>query len=252
MGRREFVAAVGGGVALPPSGRAVAIGGLVVVAAIAALTFRDYGLGWDDYTHSQYGDLLVSFYGSGFADSRALSFVNLYMYGGGFDLNRQRWLPGSCRSIYLRSRRFVGAAIGVIGLFATWRLGRHLGGPLAGLIALLLLATCPLYYGHMFMNAKDAPFAVAMAIGLFGIVRALQEYPRASLATVTICSVGVGLAIGSRVLGGFILFDALLPLLFIVAVEARDIGRKAALRRMRRIPRAFHSGRYSRLFRHGL
>ena len=130
----------------------------------------------------------------------------------------------------MKSRRFVGAAIGVIGLFATWRLGRHLGGPLAGLIALLLLATCPLYYGHMFMNAKDAPFAVAMAIGLFGIVRALQEYPRASLATVTICSVGVGLAIGSRVFGGFILFDALLPLLFIVAVEARDIGRKAALR----------------------
>ena len=22
-------------------------------------TFRDYGLGWDDYTHSEYGDLLV-------------------------------------------------------------------------------------------------------------------------------------------------------------------------------------------------
>jgi hypothetical protein len=31
-------------------------------------------------------------------------------------------------------------------LFVTWRLGRRLGGRLAGLIALLLLATCPLYY----------------------------------------------------------------------------------------------------------
>ena len=65
---------------------ALAIGTLVVVAAIAGITFRDYGLGWDDYTHSQYGDLLVSLYGSGFADKRALSFVNLYMYGGGYDL----------------------------------------------------------------------------------------------------------------------------------------------------------------------
>ena len=60
---------------------------LVAVAVIAAATFRDYGLGWDDYTHSEYGDLLLAFYGSGFSDQRALSFVNLYKYGGGFDMH---------------------------------------------------------------------------------------------------------------------------------------------------------------------
>src|SRR5665811_473377 len=59
---------------------------LAAVAVIAGITFRDYGLGWDDYTHSQYGDLLLKLYGSGFADTRALSFVNLYKYGGGFDM----------------------------------------------------------------------------------------------------------------------------------------------------------------------
>ena len=60
---------------------------LAVVAVIAGLTFRDYGLGWDDYTHSQYGDLLLSFYGSGLLPTRrALTFVNLYEYGGGFDM----------------------------------------------------------------------------------------------------------------------------------------------------------------------
>src|SRR5262245_27400552 len=60
---------------------------LLAVATIVALeTFRDYGLGWDDYTHSEYGVLLLSLYASGFADRRALSFVNLYEYGGGFDL----------------------------------------------------------------------------------------------------------------------------------------------------------------------
>src|ERR1700724_1242832 len=59
---------------------------LLVLAVIAIATFRDYGLGWDDYTHSQYGELLLSLYSSGFTDRRALSFVNLYMYGGGFDM----------------------------------------------------------------------------------------------------------------------------------------------------------------------
>src|SRR5215467_15704673 len=56
------------------------------VAIIAALTFRDYGLGWDDYVHAEYGGLLLNLYSSGFTDQRALSFVNLYAYGGGFDL----------------------------------------------------------------------------------------------------------------------------------------------------------------------
>jgi hypothetical protein len=38
---------------------------LCAVAIIALLTFRDYGLRWEDYTHSEYGDLLLKFYASG-------------------------------------------------------------------------------------------------------------------------------------------------------------------------------------------
>src|SRR3712207_8678244 len=61
---------------------------------------------------------------------------------------------------------------------------RRLGGPFAGALALALLATCPLFYGHMFMNAKDAPFAVAMTLLLLGLVRALQEFPKPSWTTI--------------------------------------------------------------------
>jgi len=206
---------------------AFAICTLVIVAAIAAFTFRDYGLGWDDYTHSQYGDLLVSLYASGFTDKRAFTFVNLFMYGSGYDL-----IATLCAKILpfglFETRRLVGAAIGLIGLLVTWRLGRRLGGPLAGLIALVLLATCPLYYGHMFMNAKDAPFAVAMVIALLGIVRAFEEYPRATPATVALCGIGVGLAVGSRVMGGFAVINALLPLLFILMLRSRANGLRPA------------------------
>jgi hypothetical protein len=207
---------------------ALALAVLAVTAAVALATFRDYGLGWDDYTHSQYGDLLVSLYSSGFADRRALSFVNLYMYGGGFDLIAAlaaKILPFDV----FETRRLVGGAVGIVGLFVTWRLGRRLGGPLAGLIALVLLATSPLYYGHMFINAKDAPFAVTSAIALLGIVRAFQEYPRPTPATLALCGVGVGLAVGSRVLGGFTVLDAALPLLLILAVRARAVAFGPAL-----------------------
>src|ERR1700683_559251 len=110
---------------------ALAILILVILGAIAAATFRDYGLGWDDYTHSQYGDLLVALYSSGFTDQRALSFVNLYMYGGGFDLLSAlaaKVLPFGL----FPTRRLVGAAIGIFGLFITWRLGRRVGRPPRG------------------------------------------------------------------------------------------------------------------------
>ncbi|MGH9695471.1 MAG: hypothetical protein ACRD5Z_15075, partial [Bryobacteraceae bacterium] len=39
---------------------------LVAVGLVASLTFRDYGLGWDDYTQAEYADLLLRMYGSGF------------------------------------------------------------------------------------------------------------------------------------------------------------------------------------------
>ena len=101
---------------------------LAAVAVIAGITFHDYGLGWDDYTHSQYGDLLLKLYDSGFADTRALSFVNLYKYGGGFDMAAAlaaKVLPFDL----FETRRLVGAAIGIVGLFVTWRIGRRIGGP---------------------------------------------------------------------------------------------------------------------------
>jgi len=207
----------------------LAIAVLAITAVVAALTFRDFGLGWDDYTHAQYGDLLLSLYSSGFTDKRALSFVNLYMYGGGYDLLAAltaKILPFAL----FETRRLVGAAVGIIGLFVTWRLGRRLGGPFAGLISVALLATCPLYYGHMFMNAKDGPFAVTMATALLGLVRAFEEYPRATPATIALYGIGMGLAIGSRVMGGFAVINTVLPLLLILVVRTRLKGLMPALR----------------------
>jgi len=207
----------------------LAIAVLAITAVVAVLTFRDFGLGWDDYTHAQYGDLLLSLYSSGFTDKRALSFVNLYMYGGGYDLLAAltaKILPFAL----FETRRLVGAVAGIIGLFVTWRLGRRLGGPFAGLISVALLATCPLYYGHMFMNAKDGPFAVTMATALLGLVRAFEEYPRATPATIALYGIGMGLAIGSRVMGGFAVINTVLPLLLILVVRTRLNGLMPALR----------------------
>jgi len=203
---------------------------LAMVAIIAGLTFRDYGLGWDDYTHAEYADLLLRMYGSGFKDTGALSFANLYMYGGGFDM-AAALLHKVIPLELFETRRLLGAIVGVIGLAVTWRLGRRVGGPVAGLAALLLLALCPTFYGHMFMNPKDAPFAVAMVILMLGFVRLAEEYPNPSPRTILIVGLGAGLSIGSRILGGLALVYALVGFvpLFVEEIRtnrAREAGRR--------------------------
>jgi 4-amino-4-deoxy-L-arabinose transferase-like glycosyltransferase len=210
-------------------GLAVAV--LAVVGVVALLTFRDYGLSWDDYAHSEYGDLLHELYASGFSDRRALSFVNLYYYGGGFDLVAAlaaKMLPFTL----FETRRLAGALVGLLGLFVTWRIGRRVGGPRAGLVALILLAACPLYYGHMFMNPKDSPFATAMAIFLLGLVRLLEAYPRVSLSTGALVGIGFGLSFGSRIMGAFGLITAVAALALIVLAETREVGIRPAGRRL--------------------
>src|SRR5580698_3789285 len=203
---------------------------LVAVGLVASVTFRDYGLGWDDYTHAEYADLLLRMYGSGFKDTAALSFANLYMYGGGFDM-AAALLHKIIPLELFETRRLVGAVVGIIGLAVTWRLARRVGGPLAGLAALLLLALCPTFYGHMFMNPKDAPFAVAMMVLMLGLVRLAEEYPAPSPRTILIVGLGAGLSIGSRILGGLALLYALAGFVPMLVEEVHTHGAREACRR---------------------
>ena len=203
---------------------------LGVVAIVAGLTFRDYGLGWDDYTHAEYADLLLRMYESGFKDTGALSFANLYMYGGGFDM-AAALLHKVIPLELFETRRMLGAIVGVIGLAITWLVARLIGGTLAGLAALLLLALCPTFYGHMFMNPKDAPFAVAMMVLIMGLVRLIEEYPAPSPRTILLVGFGAGLSLGCRVLGGLALIYAVIGFIPLWIEEFRKQGAREAIHR---------------------
>lgn len=214
---------------------------LAVVALVAAATFRSYGLGWDDYTHTEYAELLIRLYASGFKDQAALSFANLYMYGGGFDVVAEL-MHRALHSDLFETRRLVGAIVGIAGLTVTWRVARRVGGPVAGLAALVILALTPNYYGHMFMNPKDAPFAVAMMVAMLGSIRLVEDYPKPSPTTVLLLGTGLGLAIGSRVLGGFAVVYLAAGLLPLIVADARASGLTEAARRFARMTYALIPG----------
>ncbi len=201
---------------------------LTVLAVVAGLTFRDYGLGWDDYAHSHYGELLYAYYASGLTDTRAFSFSNLFYYGGGFDIAASV-LDRLAPTDLFESRRLMGAIVGMLGLIVTWRLARRIGGPVAGAAALVLLAITPIYYGHMFINAKDIPFAVAMIFLLYTFVRAFEEYPRPTPMTIVLFGLALGLLIGTRVIGGIAILFAGTGLLVYMLAEVRTLGWRTAL-----------------------
>jgi hypothetical protein len=152
------------------------------------------------------------------------------MYGGGFDMIAALLHKVIPLELF-ETRRLVGAIVGVVGLAVTWRLGRRLGGPVAGLAALLLLALCPIFYGHMFMNPKDAPFAVAMVILMMGLVRLADEYPQPAPRTILIVGIGAGLSIGSRILGGLALVYAIAGFMPLFVDEFNTQGPSEAIRR---------------------
>jgi hypothetical protein len=207
-----------------------ALATLVALSIVAVFTFRDYGLGWDDYAHSHYGELLYAYYASGFTDTRAFSFSNLFYYGGGFDLAASI-LDRFTTTDLFESRRLMGAIVGILGLVVVWRLARRVGGPVAGAAAVVFLAITPVYYGHMFINAKDIPFAVAMIFLLYTFVRAFDEYPRPKPMTIVLFGVALGLLIGTRVIGGIAILFAGTGLLVYLIAEARTLGIRASVSR---------------------
>lgn len=200
---------------------------LAAVMVLILATFRDYGITWDEELQSQYGLAVVDYYASLFRDHRYAEIFNLYLYGGMFDGLASVFDRLTPFSLY-ETRHLINALIGLLGLWGTWRLGRLLGGSAAGLMALVMLALTPMYYGHMFNNPKDIPFAVGVVWSLYFIGRCFAAGPDVPWRLIVKLGIVLGLTLGVRV-GGVML------LAFWGAVLGMDVVR-SFFARSRRMP----------------
>lgn len=171
-----------------------------VMLMLIALTFQDYGITWDETWHLSYGRHIIHWFASGFVDDSALYYRADYLYGGAFDglgyLARQISPLGTYETIHL-----FGALVGCVGLLGAWKLGRLLGGPAAGFLTLVLLILTPVWYGHMFNNPKDLPFAVGYIWALYYLVRILIVFPSVPTREWLKTSVALGIAMSVRIGG---------------------------------------------------
>ncbi|MBP2300106.1 ArnT family glycosyltransferase [Azospirillum picis] len=183
--------------------RALVLGLLI----LAALTFLSYGISTDEEVQHIYGKKLLSYYTSGFQDRSAFHFKDLAYYGGLFDLITAVIVPFSPFEEY-ETRHLLCALVGVLGIAGTWRYTRLLAGPRAGFIATALLALSGVYYGAMFNNTKDVPFAAGMVWTLYFATRILLQLPRPSRSAVLKFGLVLGMTLAIRVgavLAGFYL-----------------------------------------------
>jgi hypothetical protein len=187
-------------------------------------TYEDYGIGWDEGIHVRYGDHILDWYTSGFEDDSALHFRRDYLYGGAFDalgaVTRELATIDSYDALHL-----FGGLIGFLGFIGVWRLGRFLGGPWGGLWSLLFVVLTPVYWGHMFFNPKDAPFAVGYVWGLYYVIRVAQELPAVSKGLWIKLGLGLAAALCVRIAGLLVVCYLLLTVATYAAFRLYLTGR---------------------------
>jgi Dolichyl-phosphate-mannose-protein mannosyltransferase len=189
---------------------ALALGLFLVALLLVLLTFKDYGVTWDEDVHRWYGSFVLDYYLSGFTDLRSLHWLDLFNYGAAFDATAAALNKISPFGVY-ETRHLFNAIIGIVGIVGTWKLGRSLAGPRAGFIAALFLLLTPNYYGQMFNNPKDMPFAAGAIWTIYYIIRLLPALPRPRFSLSVRLGIACGLTLGVRV--GGLLFLAYLGMM---------------------------------------
>ena len=127
---------------------------LIVLLALAFATYDSYAISNDEEVQQHYGELIVSYYASGFTNQALFHYDNLYLYGGLFDILAvlfERLLPFfDPYSV----RHVLCALTGIAGIGAAGATARLVAGPRAGAIAAFALAVCGPWYGSMLTTPR--------------------------------------------------------------------------------------------------
>lgn len=175
----------------------------ILIASLIGLTFRDYGVTWDEPIHVRYGERVYNYFASGFSDHESSRFGDLRYYGGAFDLLCAIGRRLSPLGLY-ETRHLINALVGLLGMLGCWKLAHTLGGARTAFLAVLLLALTPRWWGHSFNNPKDIPFAGFHVWSIYYLARIQPTLPHVPLGLALRLAVFIGLTLAIRI-GGLML-----------------------------------------------
>ncbi len=165
------------------------------------------GVNEDDSYQNEYSTRLVSYYLTGGADTAALHVPkgNLHYYGGFFELvtgltnHALGHTPSDAR--HHDVRHVFNAILGVVAMVFAALFAGEIGGRRAAMLTLVFLVLSPGFLGHSLMNPKDIPFAAGYVVSLYCMLQFITEMPRPRLRTSVGLALGIGMALGTRVIG---------------------------------------------------
>lgn len=153
---------------------------------VALLTFRQYGITFDESVQALCGELTLRY----FTGHGAYTFGDLRFYGPLFEtIAASAYAPFPALKFDIR--HLLIAMTAVVTIVATGRLAKR--ADVDPLIAQLALVMLPQFYGHSFNNSKDIPFACACVVVVLCFVRMADGGWR--MAVVAGVALGAALAI---------------------------------------------------------
>ena len=159
---------------------------------------RDFGVTWDEKTHQLYGERVFRFLAEGLDDDWFHpGDIFIYLHGGFFDtvcVAVEKLFKGD---VFV-TRHCVNAVFGWLGVFYIGRLGRLLAGPGTGLLAMVLLALSPRYFGDSMNNPKDLPLAALLTAALYYLMRLEPRYPYLRFRVAVPLVLSIALAVNVR------------------------------------------------------
>src|SRR5436305_15047408 len=162
-----------------------------------------YGITIDEPIQDQYGRSTLAWYES---LGRDTSFLTSYpasdfqpQHGSAFET-----LVAAAQQVFDHqwyTRAVVSGLAGVVGVVAIALCGLELGGWWTALLAALSLWLYPRFFGAIFNNSKDIPFASAYLLVLWAVLLLVRYWGNARRSLVASVLVGglVGLAVSVRV-----------------------------------------------------
>ncbi len=208
---------------------------LLALVVLAASTVTDYGYSWDEQVRATQGEQKLEYYQailSGDRDRVRQLGQRADRYPGFFDLNLALLRRISPMNDVDTGHVFA-AVFGVLGTVGVWKIGGLIGGIPVAFAGAAFLALFPAWYGHMFINPKDIPFATGYIWSLFCFSLWIRNYPKITLKLVTATGLIVGATMAVRV-GGAVLYCymGLFALLALGAIALKEKPEPGAFLKM--------------------
>ncbi|SEM20642.1 TPR repeat-containing protein [Aquimarina amphilecti] len=196
--------------------------GFILSAFVIGLTMmflsKDYGPLEDAKIHQDHGVRLLNYF-KGIDDVASLSpidekgnYIDVALsqehenrgmngFGGFFDLFTNFLHQFFDFYNIYAFKNLINSIFGFLLFLFCGLIGREIGDWRSGLLALLFVVLCPVFFGYSMNNPKDIPAAAFYMFSLFHIIKLLKELPVITLKRAIFLILNISLLINIRVIG---------------------------------------------------